>query len=44
MMGKDPQIFEKISRSIAPGIYGNNEIKQAIACMLFGGSRKHLPD
>lgn len=43
-MSKDPKIFEKIYTSIAPGIYGNYEIKKAIACMLFGGSRKHLPD
>ena len=43
-LSKDPNLFEKIYRSIAPGIYGNEEIKKAIACMLFGGSRKHLPD
>ena len=35
---------DKIFSSISPGIYGNEEIKKAIACMLFGGSRKHLPD
>lgn len=43
-MSKDPKICEKIFKSIAPGIYGNEEVKKAIACMLFGGSRKHLPD
>lgn len=43
-MSKDPKICEKIYKSIAPGIYGNEEVKKAIACMLFGGSRKHLPD
>jgi DNA replication licensing factor MCM5 len=43
-MSRDPRILEKIYSSIAPGIYGNEEIKKAIACMLFGGSRKHLPD
>ncbi len=43
-MSRDPKIFEKIYNSIAPGIYGNLDIKKAIACMLFGGSRKHLPD
>ena len=37
-------MITKIYRSIAPGIYGNEEIKKAIACMLFGGSRKYLPD
>jgi DNA replication licensing factor MCM5 len=44
LMSKDPRIKEKIYKSIAPGIFGNEEIKRAIACMLFGGSRKHLPD
>ena len=43
-MGKDGNIREMIYRSIAPGIFGNEEIKKAIAWMLFGGSRKHLPD
>lgn len=43
-MGRDPGIKDKIFASIAPGIFGNEEIKMAIACMLFGGSRKHLPD
>jgi len=43
-MSRDPRILEKIYSSIAPGIFGNEEIKKAIACMLFGGSRKHLPD
>ena len=43
-LSKEPNLYEKIYKSIAPGIYGNEEIKKAIACMLFGGSRKHLPD
>jgi replicative DNA helicase Mcm len=37
-MAKDPQIFEKISRSIAPSIYGHEEIKKALALQLFGGA------
>lgn len=43
-MSKDREIVNKVYQSIAPGIYGNEEIKKSIACMLFGGSRKHLPD
>merc|ERR1719461_1116324 len=38
------QICTTISRSIAPTIFGNEDIKKSIACMLFGGSRKQLPD
>ncbi|CAF4299960.1 unnamed protein product, partial [Rotaria sp. Silwood2] len=37
-------IYDIISNSIAPSIYGVHDIKKAIACLLFGGSRKRLPD
>lgn len=37
-------ILERITKSIAPSIFGCPDIKKAIACMLFGGSRKRLPD
>ncbi|OXB55991.1 hypothetical protein ASZ78_009673 [Callipepla squamata] len=39
-----PNIYEMIAKSIAPSIYGSTNIKKAIACLLFGGSRKRLPD
>ena len=41
---KDPKIYEKISSSIASAIYGSEEIKKAIACLLFGGVRKKLSE
>jgi len=37
-MAKDPNIFEKIAKSIAPSIYGYDEIKKALALQLFGGT------
>lgn len=43
-MAKSPNIYELIARSIAPSIWGFKDIKKAIACLLFGGSRKRLPD
>jgi DNA replication licensing factor MCM5 len=43
-MSKDPLIYQKISRSIASAIYGQDDIKKAVACLLFGGSPKRLPD
>lgn len=43
-MSKDPLIYEKISKSVASAIFGANDIKKAIACLLFGGSPKKLPD
>lgn len=43
-LAADPDIYEKIARSIAPSILGSMDIKKAIACLLFGGSRKRMPD
>ncbi|MFB6244816.1 MAG: LAGLIDADG family homing endonuclease [Candidatus Nanohaloarchaea archaeon] len=43
-LAKDPEIFEKISRSIAPSIFGHDEIKKAIALQLFGGVKKTRED
>jgi len=37
-------VHEIIAKSIAPSIFGSADIKKAIACLLFGGSRKFLPD
>ncbi len=39
-----PDIYDRISRSIAPSIYGLEDQKKAVACLLFGGARKKLPD
>lgn len=43
-MSRDPNIYQKISKSIAPAIYGHDDIKKATACLMFGGSPKRLPD
>ncbi len=44
-LASSPDLFEKITASIAPSIYGYNELKQAIALQLFGGTPgKKLPD
>ena len=42
IFAKTDKIYEKIARSIAPGIFGSDDIKKAIACLLFGGCRKRL--
>lgn len=39
-----PNLYEVFSRSIAPSIYGNDDIKKAITCLLMSGSKKILPD
>ena len=45
-LARDPEIYDKLSRSIAPQIQGDytKDLKRAIACLLMGGSRKRLPD
>jgi DNA replication licensing factor MCM5 len=48
-MARDPQIRDKVYKSIAPAICASDkdvidEVKKAVACLLFGGSRKLLPD
>lgn len=39
-----PNLYDRFANSIAPSIYGNLDIKKAVACLLFGGSKKILPD
>ncbi|KAK6104412.1 MCM2/3/5 family protein [Brugia pahangi] len=40
-LSKDPQIAERIFASIAPSIYGHDDIKRAIALALFRGEQKN---
>lgn len=41
-MGKDDRICKRIVKSIAPSIYGHDDIKTAIALSLFGGVPKDI--
>ncbi len=44
-LAKNPRLFELVTDSVAPSIYGYKELKQAIALQLFGGTPdKVLPD
>jgi DNA replication licensing factor MCM5 len=43
-MSRLPDLYDRFARCIAPSIYGNADIKKAIACLLMGGSKKILPD
>jgi len=43
-LARDPMIYKKIVRSIAPTIYGSDDVKEAIALQLFGGIPKEMPD
>ncbi|CAM9525071.1 unnamed protein product [Discosporangium mesarthrocarpum] len=45
-MARTPDIYSRMAASMAPSISGEytKDIKKALACLLFGGSRKVLPD
>jgi replicative DNA helicase Mcm len=43
-LAKDEWIHNKITKSIAPSIFGLEDVKEAIALALFGGVPKTLPD
>ena len=41
---QQPDIYEKLIKSIAPSIYGYKEVKEAILLQMFGGVSFELPD
>jgi replicative DNA helicase Mcm len=43
-LSTDPMIYRKITHSIAPTIYGSEDVKEAIALQIFGGIAKEMPD
>jgi len=43
-LAKDPRVYEKLINSIAPSIYGYDEIKGALLIQLLGGTRKVMED
>jgi len=43
-LSKNPRVFELLSTSIAPTIYGHDKVKQAILLQLMGGCRKKRHD
>ncbi|VVA25057.1 PREDICTED: DNA replication licensing factor [Prunus dulcis] len=40
----EPDVYTSICSKIAPSIFGHEDVKKAVACLIFGGSRKNLPD
>ena len=43
-MSRDPEIYKKMVRSIAPTVYGHDEVKRGILLMLLGGVPKQTGD
>ena len=42
-LGADPDIYQKLTASVAPSIWQMDDVKKGILCQLFGGSSKVLP-
>ncbi|CAG8471211.1 29997_t:CDS:2, partial [Racocetra persica] len=43
-LAKDPEVYTKLSRSIAPEIYGHGDVKKALLLLLVGGVTKTMGD
>jgi replicative DNA helicase Mcm len=43
-LSQDPNLFETLSKSIVPGVWGYEEIKKSLILQLFGGVRKIYAD
>jgi len=43
-LAKDPKIYNKLVASLAPSLYGMNEIKESIVLQLFGGVPRVMKD
>jgi DNA replication licensing factor MCM7 len=41
---QDPQLYDKLARSIAPEIYGHVDVKKALLLLLVGGVTKDVGD
>jgi DNA replication licensing factor MCM4 len=39
-MASEGDIYERLTASIAPSIWENNDLKKGILCQLFGGTQK----
>ena len=42
-MKQHPNIYSRLANSIAPSVYGHEEVKKGILLMLFGGVHKLYP-
>ncbi len=42
-LAKKPDFVKFFASNLAPSIWGNDDLKLAMCCLLFGGSRKYFP-
>ena len=43
-MSQDEELYTKLARSIAPTVFGHDEVKRGILLMLLGGVLKRTPE
>ena len=43
-LSQDPEVFQKLSQSISPSVWGYEEIKKSLVLQLFGGVQKEKAD
>ena len=43
-LATDPHLYERLSRSLAPEIYGHVDVKKALLLLMVGGVTRTLPD
>ena len=43
-LSEDPDVFEKLAKSISPSVWGYEEIKRSLVLQLFGGVQKNRPN
>lgn len=41
-LASDPDIYERLVQSLAPSIWGMDDVKKGVLCMLFGGNSKRV--
>ena len=42
-LGAEPDIYEKLTASLAPSIWQMEDVKKGVLCQLFGGTTKVSP-
>lgn len=43
-MKKSPRLYDDLSKSLAPGVYGHEDVKRAVLLMLLGGVHKETSE
>ena len=43
-MKKSPRLYDEMAKSLAPGVYGHEDVKRAVLLMLLGGVHKETAE